>query len=58
MDFEAYLIKKKIDTQSFQNLNSQLWIEMKQLFETIGYLNFDQRKKYFINQWRLQFPIK
>jgi hypothetical protein len=54
---DEFLLKKRInrellyanDPDGFRNLNDQ--------FEVMGPKSFDQRYKFYLNDWRLRFPL-
>ena len=55
-EFIAFLEKKKVNWQRFRSEKPQEWLELAQEFEILGKNGFDQRKKFFINNWRLAYP--
>jgi hypothetical protein len=54
--FEDYLAAKRIDSAAWQAARPEEYAEIQQLFATLGPRNFDQQKKFQINEWRLAFP--
>lgn len=54
--FINFLEKKKINWQTFQTLEPQVWQDLIEEFALLGVNGFDQRKKFFINNWRLKYP--
>ena len=57
MDFEAWLKSKKIDPQKFKNSLPEDWDRNKKDFDQSSPASFDQHKKFFINNLRLEFPL-
>jgi hypothetical protein len=55
--FVAYLLKKKINPQTFQTSEPQIWQKLAEEFSVLGINSFDQRKKFFINNWRIRYPL-
>lgn len=58
MNFEAYLISKKIDSDAFQKAEAAVWKTWQQEFEQIHPNSFTAQKLYLINPVRRQYPLK
>ncbi len=58
MNFEEYLISKKIDSQSFHAAEPGLWSEWNRLFEVMSPASFTAQKLYLINPIRRKYPLK
>jgi hypothetical protein len=58
VEFEAYLVSKKIDSASFQTAESELWEEWKIAFEQQHPKSFTAQKLYLINPIRRKYPLK
>ncbi|MEJ7647250.1 MAG: hypothetical protein WKF87_21830 [Chryseolinea sp.] len=58
MDFEAYLISKRIDTIAFANAEHATWLTWKTEFEQIHPNSFTAQKLYLINPVRRKYPLK
>ena len=58
MNFEEYLISKKIDGQSLFVAEPRLWNEWKGLFEAMSPASFTAQKLYLINPIRRKYPLK
>jgi hypothetical protein len=56
MDFQAFLVKKRIDGDAFRTQRPQEWERYAQVFAEIGEVSFDQQKKFLFNPWRIAFP--
>ncbi len=54
--FEAYLHGKQIDSDAFKAAYKDEWEKYKSEFDRSGSAAFDARKKFFLNNLRLQFP--
>ncbi|MBX3101579.1 MAG: hypothetical protein KF690_03630 [Bacteroidetes bacterium] len=55
-DFAAFLSQKKIDGQAFAARASQEYSRAAREYAVLGPVAFDQRKKFYLNDWRLRFP--
>lgn len=58
MDFEAYLVSKKIDSNLFRSQESLLWNAWKTEFEQLHPNSFTAQKLYLINPVRRKYPLK
>ncbi len=58
MAFEAFLLKKRIDSTLFRERRPEEWNKLSMLFEKMGEKSFDQHKKFQFNPLRLTFPLK
>jgi hypothetical protein len=58
MDFEAYLVSKKIDSAAFRQNEPERWQEFKTLFDQVHPNSFTQQKLYLINPIRRKYPLK
>lgn len=58
MNFEEYLISKKIDSQAFRAAESGLWNEWNRLFEEMSPASFTGQKLYLINPLRRKYLLK
>ena len=58
MDFEQYLISKKIDPAAFQQAEPARWHEWKKLFEEMSPNSFTAQKLYLINPIRRKYTLK
>ncbi len=54
--FETYLDKKQIDSHAFKTVYGKEWERFRSEFDHLGEAAFDARKKFFLNNLRLQFP--
>ena len=54
--FVSYLEGKKVDYRRFQMELPEEWERLLREFDACGAASFDQQKKFFINNLRLQFP--
>ena len=55
MTFEEYCIKKKINSEAFQQQEPDRWMEWKQLFELMYLNSFIEQKKFLINEVRRRY---
>ena len=53
---EEFLERKKVRAEAFRQSRPQEWARLSADFDALGPAGFDQRKKFFINEWRLLFP--
>jgi hypothetical protein len=58
MDFEAYLVSKKIDSVQFANAEPNVWSTWKREFDQIHPNSFTAQKLYLINPVRRKYPLK
>jgi hypothetical protein len=58
VDFEAYLISKKIDSAEFLKAEPVLWSSWKIEFEQMHPLSFTAQKLYLINPIRRKYLLK
>jgi len=58
MNFEEYLISKKIDSQAFRAAEPALWNEWNGLFEAMSPASFTAQKLYLINPLRRKYVMK
>jgi hypothetical protein len=58
MNFEEYLISKKIDSQAFRAAEPGLWNEWNGLFEAMSPASFTAQKLYLINPLRRKYLLK
>ncbi len=58
MNFEEYLISKKIYSQAFRAAEPALWNEWNGLFEAMSPASFTAQKLYLINPLRRKYTLK
>ncbi len=58
MNFEDYLISKKIDSQAFRTAEPDLWQEWNSLFDQMSPVSFTSQKLYLINPLRRKYLLK
>lgn len=58
MDFEAYLISKKIDSSTFQKAEPGMWKSWDEEFKVVHPNSFTAQKLYLINPVRRKYPLK
>lgn len=58
MLFEEYLKDKKIDSDSFQEMELGKWLTLKQLFEQVHPDSFTAQKKFLINDLRRKYLLR
>lgn len=58
MNFEDYLINKKIDSQAFRAAEPDLWQEWNSLFDQMSPASFTSQKLYLINPVRRKYLLK
>ena len=58
LSFEDYLEKKKIDPDAFRNAESELYEELKKLFNQIHPDSFTAQKLFLINPIRRKYQFK
>ncbi len=54
--FEAFLTKKKINAAAFQRAEPGAYALQAAEFEQLGPVSYDQRRKFYFNDWRLRYP--
>ncbi len=57
MDFNEFLINKKIDPIKFQQGDPERWEEFKLLFGQVHPASFTSQKLFLINIIRRKFPV-
>ena len=57
MSFEDFLRSKLIDSVAFEKALSDMFQQFRNEFELGGAEAFDQRKKFYLNSLRLEFPF-
>lgn len=55
---EEYIIKKKIDPESFRQAEPDRWNEWSILFEQMHPVSFTAQKLFLINRLRRRFPLQ
>ena len=58
MNFDTYLISKKIDSQAFRETEPSLWESWKAEFEQLHPNSFTAQKLYLINPIRRKYTLK
>jgi len=58
MNFEEYLISKKIDGTAFREAEPTMWNEWNGLFEEMSPASFTAQKLYLINSIRRKYLLK
>jgi len=58
VNFEAYLISKKIDSDAFKQAEGNLWSLWQTEFEHLHPNSFTSQKLYLINPIRRKYPLK
>lgn len=58
MNFEDYLISKRIDSQAFRAAEPDLWQEWNSLFDQMSPASFTSQKLYLINPVRRKYLLK
>lgn len=58
MDFEDYLIGKKIDPAGFRSTEPERYQEFRAIFEQVHPDSFTAQKLFLINKIRRQYPVK
>ena len=58
MNFEEYLISKKIDGNAFRATEPKVWNEWNSLFEEMSPASFTAQKLYLINSIRRKYLLK
>lgn len=56
--FEDFLVKKRIDSNAFRSSYEEEWLKFRSEFDRSGEASFDARKKFMLNNLRLQFPLE
>lgn len=57
MTFEAYLINKKIDSDSLKKEEPELWKGLEEIFLQMHPNSFTAQKLYLINPLRRKYPL-
>lgn len=57
MNFEEYLVQKKIDGEAFRRKKPAQYAEWKALFEELHPESFTAQKKFLINNIRREFLL-
>ena len=55
--FDEFLEKKRIDGEAYKQAMESEWNQFREEYEKSGEAAFDARKKFFLNNLRLQFPL-
>jgi hypothetical protein len=58
VNFEAYLISKKIDSEAFRKAEAGVWQLWNVEFEQMHPNSFTSQKLYLINPVRRKYPLK
>jgi len=58
VNFEAYLVSKKIDSDAFRQAEKDLWLSWEVEFEHLHPNSFTAQKLYLINPIRRNYPLK
>lgn len=58
MEFEEYLIAKKIDAEAFRKSDMLRFEEWQELFKTMHPESFTAHKKFLINEIRRRYHLK
>jgi hypothetical protein len=58
MNFEEYLVSKKIDGTAFRAAEPNVWKEWNTLFEEMSPASFTAQKLYLINSIRRKYLLK
>lgn len=58
MEFDSFLIAKKIDPEKFRIAESNQYIEWKQIFDQVHPDSFTQQKLFLINKVRRAYQLK
>jgi hypothetical protein len=58
VNFEAYLISKKIDSEAFRKAEASVWESWSMEFEQMHPNSFTSQKLYLINPVRRKYPLK
>ncbi|MEM7038065.1 MAG: hypothetical protein AAF570_13865 [Bacteroidota bacterium] len=56
--FEAFLQQNKIQASSFKRTLLQEWEAMEREFGAMGEKSFEKRKRFLLNNLRLEFPLE
>ena len=57
MEFEAYLVQKKIDSAAFRKTDPVRFREWSELFDTMHPESFTAQKKFLINDIRRRYLV-
>ena len=58
MNFEDYLLDKKIDTNAFKSAEPDRWSEWNTIYLELSQASFTAQKLYLINPIRRKYPLK
>jgi hypothetical protein len=58
MDYETYLIEKKIDPEAFRDNEPDKWQSFKVIFESVHPNSFTVQKKFLLNDLRRLYNYK
>jgi len=58
VNFEGYLLSKKIDAAAFRNAEPHRWEEWNTIFVELSPASFTAQKLYLINPIRRKYPLK
>ncbi|KAA0989722.1 hypothetical protein [Dyadobacter aurulentus] len=58
MEFEEYLITKKIDVNAFRKADAARFEEWSNLFQTMHPESFTAHKKFLVNEIRRRYHLK
>jgi hypothetical protein len=58
VNFEAYLVSKKIDSEAFRKAEPQLWNDWQKEFGQVHPNSFTSQKLYLINPIRRKYILK
>ena len=58
MDFEEYLLSKKIDSGAFKKADPEQWQSWKFIFDQVHPASFTAQKLFLINSFRHLYPVK
>ncbi|GAB3639700.1 hypothetical protein [Spirosoma arcticum] len=58
MEFEEYLVQKKIDVSQFQQIDPEQYAEWKREFEQMSPASFTVQKKFLLNDIRRKYLVR
>jgi hypothetical protein len=58
VNFDVYLVSKKIDSDAFKQAEKDLWLSWQVEFEQLHPNSFTAQKLYLINPVRRKYPLK
>lgn len=58
MEFEEYLVQKKIDASQFQQIDPEQYAEWKREFEQMSPASFTVQKKFLLNDIRRKYLVR